>query len=215
MKRETLDEFVRGWGGAEECVNVLKSPRVGYLTQRFLDLVRAPYPQKIAQLEEVKLCESPGYQALLIKAFETGRYEEVEQYIVRALDLKELMEDVRYSVTGAVRFVITSSCIDVNPAEPSQFADVFKAHYVGTAAADLYWHLGQLQHEFVLKDGHYYAKFCSIVQSSGTGKSRALIELKDQGAIVVYLNLRSKQESGNPISTTVQRKSTTVDARPS
>ncbi|KAG8701634.1 hypothetical protein FRC08_003983 [Ceratobasidium sp. 394] len=182
MKRETLDKFVQDWDGAEACVDTLRSHQANLPALEFLKLVCALYPQRVTRRQQLELCESPDYQALLIKSIETGRYEEVEQYIVRALDLKEPMEDVRYSVT----------------AEPSQFADVFKAHYVGTAAADLYWHLGQLQREFVLKDGHYYAKFCSIVQSSGTGKSRALIELKDQGALVVYLNLRSKQESGNP-----------------
>ncbi|KAG8730987.1 hypothetical protein FRC10_002130 [Ceratobasidium sp. 414] len=130
---------------------------------------------------------------------ETDAYEEVEKYILDNLNLPQGMEDVQYSVT-----------------DPSRFADVFKTRYVGTAASDLYQHLGQLQHEFISHPGHYYAKFCAIVQSSGTGKSRALVEvrrftdysvhqftvlseqLKDQGAIVVYLNLRSHGEGGDP-----------------
>ncbi|KAI6107521.1 hypothetical protein EDD16DRAFT_1898820 [Pisolithus croceorrhizus] len=36
----------------------------------------------------------------------------------------------------------------------------------------------------------YYGKFCSIVQSSGTGKSRLLLELSRRGVLVLYMNLR-------------------------
>ncbi|KAF8350898.1 hypothetical protein F5887DRAFT_322542 [Amanita rubescens] len=38
--------------------------------------------------------------------------------------------------------------------------------------------------------GTYYAKFCSIVQSSGTGKSRLLCELRKKDVIVLYMNIR-------------------------
>ncbi|KAI6042757.1 hypothetical protein EDC04DRAFT_881013 [Pisolithus marmoratus] len=45
----------------------------------------------------------------------------------------------------------------------------------------------------------YYAKLCSIVQSSGTGKSRLLVELHTKGVVVLYMCLRpSDDEVGFP-----------------
>ncbi|KAG2082417.1 hypothetical protein BD769DRAFT_1727130 [Suillus cothurnatus] len=44
----------------------------------------------------------------------------------------------------------------------------------------------------------YYAKFCSIVQSSGTGKSRLMTELQHKGVLVLYMNLREPSDSGFP-----------------
>ncbi|KAI6117977.1 hypothetical protein F5141DRAFT_593591 [Pisolithus sp. B1] len=45
----------------------------------------------------------------------------------------------------------------------------------------------------------YYGKFCSIVQSSGTGKSRLLLELYTKGVLVLYIYLRSSlDETGYP-----------------
>ncbi|KAI5984771.1 hypothetical protein EDC04DRAFT_1628899 [Pisolithus marmoratus] len=35
----------------------------------------------------------------------------------------------------------------------------------------------------------YYGIFCSIVKSSGTGKSRLLLELRTKGVVVLYMNL--------------------------
>jgi hypothetical protein len=44
----------------------------------------------------------------------------------------------------------------------------------------------------------YYAPCLSLVQSSGTGKTRLLKEVAEKGVYVVYVNLRSKRESGVP-----------------
>lgn len=44
----------------------------------------------------------------------------------------------------------------------------------------------------------YYAKFCSVVQSSGTGKSRLLIELQNKDVLVLYMNLREPSDFGFP-----------------
>ncbi|KAI6118231.1 hypothetical protein F5141DRAFT_1264178 [Pisolithus sp. B1] len=41
---------------------------------------------------------------------------------------------------------------------------------------------------------NYYGKFCSIVQSSGTGKSRLLFELRTKGVVVLYMNLRPSND---------------------
>ncbi|KAG1858852.1 hypothetical protein F4604DRAFT_1930908 [Suillus subluteus] len=43
----------------------------------------------------------------------------------------------------------------------------------------------------------YYATFCSIVQSSGTGKSRLMTELQNKG-VLVLMNLREPNDSGFP-----------------
>ncbi|KAH7903157.1 hypothetical protein BJ138DRAFT_1168488 [Hygrophoropsis aurantiaca] len=43
-----------------------------------------------------------------------------------------------------------------------------------------------------------YAKSCSIVQSSGTGKSRLLVELRHKGVIVIYMNLQPVGHFGVP-----------------
>ncbi|KAF8586048.1 hypothetical protein K439DRAFT_1003314 [Ramaria rubella] len=43
----------------------------------------------------------------------------------------------------------------------------------------------------------YYAKYCSIVQSSGTGKSRLISELGESGVMVIYMNLRDKSDIDN------------------
>lgn len=40
----------------------------------------------------------------------------------------------------------------------------------------------------------YYGKYCSIIQSSGTGKSRLMLELCTKGVIVLYVNLRPSDD---------------------
>ncbi|KAG9082438.1 hypothetical protein FRC06_005070, partial [Ceratobasidium sp. 370] len=199
MKPEVLQEFKKEWGPIETCIGILKSEDARLIAQSFVRLVRSAHTQEKNGMADMTLSKSTEYQDLLIKALETGAYEEVEEHIVKALNLPQEMQGIEYTESGRSQLAAVRSHVDVSrvAAEPDQFAGVFKSHYIGTAAGDLYRHLGQLQHEFVSKPNLYYAKFCSIVQSSGVGKSRALIELKDQGAIVVYLNIRSK-EGGSP-----------------
>ncbi|KAG8738463.1 hypothetical protein FRC10_006809 [Ceratobasidium sp. 414] len=181
MKLELIHEFPEKFGGAENCIVMLKSEVALIIALGFVRLVRSTYSQEECTLAELDLSKSPEYQVLLIEAINAGAYEQVERHILNALNPPQELADIKRSVT-----------------EPSLFAGAFKTQYIGTAAAVLYQHLGQLQWEFYSHPGRYYAKICTIVQSSGTGKSRALIELKNEGAIVVYLNLRSKMESGDP-----------------
>ncbi|QRV97637.1 hypothetical protein RhiJN_25656 [Ceratobasidium sp. AG-Ba] len=93
---------------------------------------------------------------------------------------------------------IPLSVESTNCAEPSQFKGVFKHEYVGAVADILYEHVSVLNKSFAKNPAKYYSKQLSIVQSSGTGKSRALMELKNRDSIVLYVNLRSKYEPGNP-----------------
>ncbi|KAL4070251.1 hypothetical protein J3A83DRAFT_4372409 [Scleroderma citrinum] len=44
----------------------------------------------------------------------------------------------------------------------------------------------------------YYGKFCTILQSWGTGKSRLVTELRRKGVIVVYMNLRQVDDGFPP-----------------
>ncbi|KAI6032504.1 hypothetical protein EDC04DRAFT_2230603 [Pisolithus marmoratus] len=58
----------------------------------------------------------------------------------------------------------------------------------------------------------FYGKFCSIVQSSGTGKSRLLFELRSQGVVVLYMNLRPSDDlSGFPARDDVPARILTAD----
>ncbi|KAG9313087.1 hypothetical protein JVU11DRAFT_6531 [Chiua virens] len=41
----------------------------------------------------------------------------------------------------------------------------------------------------------YYAKFCSIVQSSGCGKTRLMLELGEKNVFVLYMNIRSPEDT--------------------
>ncbi|KAG9313098.1 hypothetical protein JVU11DRAFT_6543 [Chiua virens] len=41
----------------------------------------------------------------------------------------------------------------------------------------------------------YYAKFCSIVQSSGCGKTRLMLELGTKNVFVLYMNIRSPEDT--------------------
>ncbi|KAG2152688.1 uncharacterized protein EDB93DRAFT_1327626 [Suillus bovinus] len=59
--------------------------------------------------------------------------------------------------------------------------------------------------------GPYYAKFCSIVQSSGTGKSRLMTELRNKGVLVLYMNLRDPSDPGFPMRDVVPARILTED----
>ncbi|KAG9076454.1 hypothetical protein FRC06_009499 [Ceratobasidium sp. 370] len=185
MKPELLRRFIERKKGVENCIRLLNTPTLAgtMIALDFVRLVRAAHSQEEDDEEDWELIQSLEFQKMLLAAFQMRDYEEVEKYIMRVLNLPEEMEDVEHT-----KRVV----------EPSQFAGVFKSQYNGPAAAELHQHLGELHSEFVSHEGRYYAKYCSIVQSSGTGKSRTLIELKNQGVIVVYINLCSKDEGGNP-----------------
>ncbi|KAG1847975.1 hypothetical protein C8R48DRAFT_730899 [Suillus tomentosus] len=77
--------------------------------------------------------------------------------------------------------------------------DSFVRPYVGKAVDGFYEYLKNINMEFRGPRGPYYAKFCSIVQSSGTGKSRLMIELRNKGVIVLYTNLREPSDLGYPM----------------
>ncbi|QRV97720.1 U3 small nucleolar RNA-associated protein 14 [Ceratobasidium sp. AG-Ba] len=79
-------------------------------------------------------------------------------------------------------------------------ADGFTRPYVGPAADLLFCYLKELDEVFSTGPREYYAKMCSIFQSSGVGKSRAILQLKEHNVIVVYMNIRDhgRSEDGAP-----------------
>lgn len=80
--------------------------------------------------------------------------------------------------------------------QPAEARDVlyraFTSLYQGKAADAFCEYLEHNNRDFQFGGGtpEYYGKFCSIVQSSGTSKSRLLLEIRTNGVLVLYLNLR-------------------------
>ncbi|KAG1775166.1 hypothetical protein EV702DRAFT_449659 [Suillus placidus] len=72
----------------------------------------------------------------------------------------------------------------------------FVRPYVGEAVDGFYDYLKKNDKKFKASGCRrpYYAKFCSIVQSSGTGKSRLMTELRNKGVLVLYMNLREPND---------------------
>ncbi|KAI9570118.1 hypothetical protein HD554DRAFT_2083867 [Boletus coccyginus] len=68
------------------------------------------------------------------------------------------------------------------------------ASYRGSAVDAFYLYLEQNNKTFRAENNEYYGKFCSIVQSSGTGKTRLILELSKRGVCVIYMNIRSPED---------------------
>ncbi|KAG9101194.1 hypothetical protein FRC06_003279, partial [Ceratobasidium sp. 370] len=88
MKPELLREFFKQFGGTEKCIAMLKSKEAWMVALKFVRLVRSTHSQKERKTAELDLGESLEYQVLLLKALETGAYEEVEAYTTKAIGLQ-------------------------------------------------------------------------------------------------------------------------------
>ncbi|KAG1769565.1 hypothetical protein EV702DRAFT_1271245, partial [Suillus placidus] len=84
--------------------------------------------------------------------------------------------------------------------QPAFLYESFVRPYIGKAVDGFYEYLKSNNDMFRASglDRPYYAKFCSIVQSSGTGKSRLMTELRNKGVLVLYMNLREPSDTGFP-----------------
>lgn len=71
----------------------------------------------------------------------------------------------------------------------------FKGGYFGGAVDYLYEYLTDCDRKFYKTDPPYYGRFCAVVQSSGTGKSRTLIELMKKRVLGLYINVRPAEET--------------------
>ncbi|KAG1762739.1 hypothetical protein EV702DRAFT_1206236 [Suillus placidus] len=91
--------------------------------------------------------------------------------------------------------------------------DPFVRPYIGKAVDGFYEYLKTNNMKFKGNglERPYYAKFCSIVQSSGTGKSRLMTELRNKGVIVLYMNLRDPVDPGFPMRDLVPARILTED----
>ncbi|KAF9244221.1 hypothetical protein BU15DRAFT_59546 [Melanogaster broomeanus] len=85
----------------------------------------------------------------------------------------------------------------LTPAMKQELARSLGTAYRGSALDAFVEYLENNQRKF--EQSKYYGKFCSIVQSSGTGKTRLMLELVKKDILVLYMNLRPAQDkSGFP-----------------
>ncbi|KAF9234793.1 hypothetical protein BU15DRAFT_65422 [Melanogaster broomeanus] len=85
----------------------------------------------------------------------------------------------------------------LTPAMKQELARSLGTTYRGGALDAFIEYLENNQRKF--EQSKYYGKFCSIVQSSGTGKTRLMLELVKKDVLVLYMNLRPAQDkSGFP-----------------
>ncbi|KAG9094122.1 hypothetical protein FRC06_011141 [Ceratobasidium sp. 370] len=184
MKPELLRSFIERRKGVENCIRLLNSHRANVIALDFVRLVRTAHSQGEDINAEMDLSEQLEYQKLLLKAFRAGDYKEVEEHIMRVLNLPEEMEEPHPEVS--------SEPVPVD--DDASLATAFESKYVRGAENTLYEYLERCNKAFKASPQSHYAKFCSIVQSSGTGKSRTLIELKQKGVVVLYMNIRGIKE---------------------
>ncbi|KAK7435501.1 hypothetical protein VKT23_019623 [Stygiomarasmius scandens] len=74
------------------------------------------------------------------------------------------------------------------------------APFQGKSARALFNYIQKCQHEFIACQPYskrYYAKFFSVCNSSGTGKTKTVLELRNLGVCVVYINLRPATDTDN------------------
>ncbi|QRV83595.1 U3 small nucleolar RNA-associated protein 14 [Ceratobasidium sp. AG-Ba] len=76
-------------------------------------------------------------------------------------------------------------------------ANPFTRPYVGPAADLLFCYLREFDENFSTSSRGDHAEMCSIFQSSGVGKSRTILQLKENNVIVVYMKIREHGRSKN------------------
>ncbi|KAG1762984.1 hypothetical protein EV702DRAFT_1052031 [Suillus placidus] len=106
-----------------------------------------------------------------------------------------------------------SQIADLDEDRPDFLYESFVRPYIGKAVDGFYEYLKTNNMKFKGSglERPYYAKFCSIVQSSGTGKSRLMTELRNKGVIVLYMNLRDPNDPGFPMRDLVPARILTED----
>ncbi|QRV96429.1 hypothetical protein RhiJN_24447 [Ceratobasidium sp. AG-Ba] len=117
------------------------------------------------------LSKSAECHELLLKAIDESDYLVIEKYITDAF------------VTDKSQAHYKSDPDD------RDVESAFKIEYEQGAENALYDFLTRCNEEF--QQGKYYGKFCSVVQSSGTGKSRTLIELRQKNVVVLYMSIQA------------------------
>ncbi|QRV80268.1 hypothetical protein RhiJN_08283 [Ceratobasidium sp. AG-Ba] len=174
MKQSDFENLIAANGGRDISLGILQNPAkatrkhgVHMFTEGLGRLRDAAERQTIMDLERV-----PEFFDLLCKAISSNDCRILDEYLTRVLAALPKQVD------------------------PS-LATAFKSTYVPGAERALYSYLERCEQDYANPTKKYYGRFCSVVQSSGTGKSRTLIELRRQGAVVLYLNIRGDTESNS------------------
>jgi len=89
---------------------------------------------------------------------------------------------------------------DVSNIELDQVEKAFRIEYQGSTLDIFYSRLIQFHSEW-LKQTKPYAPYLTIIQSSGSGKSRLVGELRTKGVFVLYICKRNETSTGYPAST--------------
>ncbi|KAF8594719.1 hypothetical protein BDV93DRAFT_131986 [Ceratobasidium sp. AG-I] len=101
---------------------------------------------------------NPKLKEIFSEAVDLHNFDQARQYLIEILA----------SQRSALR--------QLEPA--SSFRALFLNDYIGYAVDGLFRHLERCNKQFVGDiPGKYYSKHCSITQSSGTGKTRTIIEV--------------------------------------
>ncbi|KAG9318017.1 hypothetical protein JVU11DRAFT_80 [Chiua virens] len=89
---------------------------------------------------------------------------------------------------------------NLSPEKLSAFRDALSRPFRGDALDAFFSYLKENDKAFNEHPRRYYAKFCSIVQSSGCGKTRLMLELgTKKNVCVLYMNIRSPEDTqGHP-----------------
>ncbi|PKK58428.1 hypothetical protein RhiirC2_796312 [Rhizophagus irregularis] len=84
--------------------------------------------------------------------------------------------------------------------ETNRIEDAFQIGYQGTVLETFYSRLKQFHNEWH-KQIKPYAPYLTIIQNSGSGKTRLVGELRTKGVYVLYICKRQQNSSGYPAST--------------
>ncbi|CAG8717684.1 13521_t:CDS:2 [Rhizophagus irregularis] len=98
----------------------------------------------------------------------------------------------------------TSSRKKMNNIESKRIEKAFQTKYQGTVLEKFYIRLNFF-HEIWLSDSRY-VPYLAIIQSSGSGKTRLVAELRTKGIYVLYICKRSEDSTGYPKSTPFAQK---------
>ncbi|KAF8606159.1 hypothetical protein BDV93DRAFT_542906 [Ceratobasidium sp. AG-I] len=173
----TFDEIMKGIGGHDAYSTAIKTPvgrsaLLSLLGVNFQDILR--------------LVDTPNIVLMMTTVVAEGSFnclmKEIEESLGRSGQNSE------NPVQGKSSLLQNSSQLDRG------LSRSFKQAYYGAAIDGLYEYLEGCDQKYGDK---YYAKFCSIVQSSGTGKTRTIIELKTKGVMVLYMNIRDDQDKNS------------------
>ncbi|KAI6042391.1 hypothetical protein EDC04DRAFT_1000431 [Pisolithus marmoratus] len=125
-----------------------------------------------------RYASSRASQALMMS------HPELDEMLHAALDRKSYRDIRNLDILQAPRQLTTESSYHF-------YYMAFISPYRGQAVDAFCEYLENNNNKFAREydRAKYYGKFCSIVQSSGTGKSRLLLELRTKGVVVLYMNL--------------------------